>query len=242
MDMLTDKNAIIYGGGGAIGGAVARAFGAAGANVFVCGRTQEKLDAVAADCAAAVAVLDAYDEAAVEAHAASVGRIDVSMNVISDPYTHGVSLLEMSVDDYVAPPAGLVRTKFITARAAARRMVEQPDGGVILTFGGTGAPPRDYKMGGTQVAFDAVESMRRQFSTELGPRGVRWITLITSGIPGSASTLPEEVRQGMVDGTLTGREVTLEDVGAVAAFAASDGARSLTAATLNVSAGAIVDF
>ncbi|WP_207515422.1 SDR family NAD(P)-dependent oxidoreductase [Longitalea luteola] len=69
--LLSNKNAVIYGGSGAIGGAVARVFAREGANVFIAGRTQARLDAVAADISAAggqveTAVVDAFDQRAVE--------------------------------------------------------------------------------------------------------------------------------------------------------------------------------
>jgi 3-oxoacyl-[acyl-carrier protein] reductase len=65
--LLRDKNAVIYGGGGAIGGAVARAFAREGAKVFLAGRTLAKLEAVAREISAAggraeTAELDALDE------------------------------------------------------------------------------------------------------------------------------------------------------------------------------------
>jgi 3-oxoacyl-[acyl-carrier protein] reductase len=103
---------------------------------------------------------------------------------------------------------------------------------------------RDYYLGGTQVAFDAIETMRRQLSVELGPHGIRFVTLASGGVPES---FPEgfEGRERiveMIDGqTLLGRAATLEDVGNAAAFAASDQARTLTAAIVNVSCGALID-
>ena len=65
--MLEGKNAIVYGGGGAIGGAVARVFAREGARVFLAGRTQATLDAVAHDIRTAggkvdTATVDALDE------------------------------------------------------------------------------------------------------------------------------------------------------------------------------------
>ena len=74
--LLREKNAVIYGGGGAIGGAVARVFAREGARVFIAGRTQARLDAVAAEIAAAggaaeTAQVDAFDQQAVEKHAAA---------------------------------------------------------------------------------------------------------------------------------------------------------------------------
>jgi len=50
--MLADKTAIIYGGGGAIGGAVARAFAREGARIFLAGRTLSKLVKVATEISA----------------------------------------------------------------------------------------------------------------------------------------------------------------------------------------------
>jgi NADP-dependent 3-hydroxy acid dehydrogenase YdfG len=75
--LLKNSNAVIYGGGGAIGGAVARVFAREGAKVFIAGRTPARLDAVAADIAAAggtaeTAQVDAFDQQAVEKHAEAI--------------------------------------------------------------------------------------------------------------------------------------------------------------------------
>jgi 3-oxoacyl-[acyl-carrier protein] reductase len=253
--LLHDRNAVIYGGGGSIGGAVARAFAREGARVFLAGRTLAALDAVAAGIRSAggtaeTAEVDALDERSVDEHAAAMvaaaGSLDISMNVIAHPYTHGVALAEMSADDFMAPVEVAARTTFITARAAARHMIPRRSG-VILAFGGPGdrsAPNRDYFLGGTQVAFDAIETMRRQLAVELGPHGIRVVTLASGGVPDS---LPDGVdatgtiAKMIEDQTLLGRAATLEDVGNAAVFAASDWGRTLTAAIVNVSCGALID-
>ena len=253
--LLENKNAVIYGGGGSIGGAAARAFAREGGRVFLVGRTEATLEAVAGDIRATggeaeTAVVDALDEEAVDRHAGEVATkvagIDISFNVITHPHTHGVPFHEMEVVDFMAPVEVAARTTFITARAAARHMVPRRSG-VILAFGGPGdrsGPLRDYYLGGTQVAFDAIETIRRQFSAELGRHGVRFVTLASGGVPES---LPEgfEGRERIVETieeqTLLGRAATLEDVGNAAAFAASDWARTMTAATLNLSCGALID-
>jgi 3-oxoacyl-[acyl-carrier protein] reductase len=253
--LLDNKSAVIYGGGGSIGGAVARAFGREGARVFLAGRTVATLEEVAESIratggAAETAEVDALDEQAVDRHAdavaAEAGGIDISFNLITHPHTHGIPLAEMGVDDFMAPVETAARTTFLTARAAARHMIRQRSG-VILAFGGPGdrsGPMRDYYLGGTQVAFDAIETIRRQLAVELGPHGVRVVTLASGGVPES---LPEgfDGRQAIVEmidqQTLLGRAATLEDVGNAAVFAASDWARSMTAAIVNVSCGALVD-
>lgn len=250
--LLDGRNAVVYGAGGSIGGASARAFAREGAKVFLAGRTRSTLDRLAdeiraAGGAAETAVVDALDERSVDEHAAAVveraGSIDISFNLISHGDVQGTPMTEMSLDDYTRPVFNAVRTLFLTSRAAARQMKRQGSG-VILVFGGEGDPVRDYYIGGVQVAFTAVEAMRRQLSAELGRHGIRVVTLRTGGVPES---IPEGMdgREAIVAGieseTMLGRAATLEDVGNVAAFVASDQARTMTAATVNVSAGALVD-
>jgi 3-oxoacyl-[acyl-carrier protein] reductase len=253
--LLEDKRAVIYGGGGSIGGAVARAFAREGARVFLAGRTLAKLEAVAGEIrsaggAAETAEVDALDENAVDEHAdavaAEAGGIDISFNLITHPYAHGTPLAEMAVDDFMAPVETAARTTFLTARAAARHMIPRRSG-VILAFGGPGdrsAPNRDYYLGGTQVAFDAIETIRRQLAVELGPHGIRIVTLATGGVPESlpdGSEGRDEIAKMIADQTLLGRAATLEDIGHAAVFAASDWARTMTAAIVNVSCGALID-
>lgn len=253
--LLQDKNALVY-GAGSIGTAVARGFAAEGAAVFLASRGGARAEEVAATIradggSATASEVDATDEDQVETFvervATEAGSVDVSFNLVGIDDVQGIPLTEISFDDYVQPVAKAVRTTFLTARAAARRMAAG-DGGAILAFGGSsnGADLRGHDFGGLLVAFEAVEAMRRQFSTELGVKGVRFVSLRTGGVP---ETLPAElggdrdgIEGGIVDSTLLGRAATLEDVARVAAFVASNRARTMTAATVNVSAGALIDF
>jgi 3-oxoacyl-[acyl-carrier protein] reductase len=250
--LLDGRNAVIYGGGGSIGGAVARAFAREGARLHLAGRTQASLDEVAgairvAGGAAETAVVDALDEAAVDRHADAVveraGSLDISLNVISHGDVQGTPLAEMSFDDFERPVRTALRTTFLTARAAARHMIRQRSG-VILVFGGYGDPMRGFNLGGLQVAFGALETLRRQLASELGPYGIRALTIQTGGIPES---IPkdfdgaEAITADTVGRTMLGRAATLDDVGNVAVFAASDLARSMTATALNITCGTEVN-
>ena len=251
--LLENRNAVIYGGGGAIGGAVARAFGREGATVFLAGRTQETLDAVAGDIrdaggSAETAIVDALDQDAVEKHADAVvdegGSLDISMNLITHPYAHGTPVIEMELDDFEPAYTVALRTNFITTRAAGRRMAAQDSGGVILFFGGSGEPMRDYFIGSTQIAFEALESLRRQLATELGRQGVRAVSLQTGGIPDAIpSEVPgrDEIVEPMNEATMLGRAATLEDVGNAAVFAASSWGRTLTGTKVNITCGTFTD-
>ena len=246
--LLDGKNAVIYGAGGAIGSAVSRAFAREGARVYLAGRTPESLDRTASQIRSAggsaeTSLVDALDERAVDEHAetvaAAAGSLDISVNLISHGDVQGTPLAEMSPDDFERPVRTAVRTVFLTSRAAARHMIKQRSG-VILMFGGYGDPvPR---VGGLQVAFGALESLRRGLACELGPHGIRVVTLQTGGI---RETLPQDFdgRQSITDKTvgrtMLGRAATLADVGNVAAFAASDQARTITASAINITCGSV---
>jgi NAD(P)-dependent dehydrogenase (short-subunit alcohol dehydrogenase family) len=247
--LLEGRNAVIYGGGGSVGGAVARAFAREGASVHLAGRTQAKLDAVADAIRAAggraeTALLDALDEPAVDAHVEALvaehGSLDVSMCLISQQDVQGAPLVEMTVDDFMRPVDVTTRSMFITARAAARHMIRQGSG-VILAFGGYGDPWPN--LGGLQVAFQAAEALRRALSVELGPHGVRVVTLQTNGIPESITDagFRSRIESGIIDNTMLGRAATFEDVGNAAVFAASDWARTVTASKINITCGGFVD-
>jgi NAD(P)-dependent dehydrogenase (short-subunit alcohol dehydrogenase family) len=245
--MLEKKNAIVYGAGGPIGSAVAKAFAAEGATVHLAGRTAAKLDRVADEIRAAggtaeTAIVDALDEQSVDEHADQVGSIDISFNLIGYQQFFGTPLVDLSLADFEAPVTAMVRSFYLTSRAAARQMIKQGSG-VILTFGGDGPPQAN--LGGFQVGFGAVEALRRAFAVELGQYGVRVLTLQTGGIPEAVpADFPEKAAKAIAEDTarrtMLNRAATLSDVAAVAVFAASDQARALTGTALNLTAGAVV--
>jgi NAD(P)-dependent dehydrogenase (short-subunit alcohol dehydrogenase family) len=229
---------------------VARAFAREGAAVFLAGRTLERLEEVAKDIRSAggvaeTAQVDALDERAVDEHAdavaAQAGAIDISFNLISHGDVQGTPLVEMALEDFERPVRTALRTTFLTSRAAARHMIRQGSG-VILMFGGYGDPMPD--LGGLQVAFQALEALGRNLACELGPHGIRVVTLQTGGVPESIPEgldWREAITEAIARKTMLKRAATLEDVGNVAAFAASDLARTMTATALNITCGAQVD-
>ena len=189
MMLLERQVAVIYGAGGPIGGAVARAFARAGARVYLAGRTEQNLSALvqairAEGGVAEMAVLDATDEQAVigfvDGVADRAGRIDISFNAIGYGDVQQ-PLIEIETDDFLRPIVTAMRTQFLTTRAVARHMIER-QAGVILAFGG-GGPQTLPGLGGFKIALDAIEGLRRQWACELGPHGIRVVTIKTGGVP-----------------------------------------------------------
>ncbi len=261
--LLEGKNAVIYGAGGSVGGAVARAFAREGAKVFLAGRTVATLDEVADEISAAggvveTAQVDALDQKAVDNHAEIViekaGSVDVSFNAVSHGDIHGTPLVEMSYEDFARPIMTAMRAQFLTARAAARHMVRRGSG-VILAITATTARLTIPNVGGTGVTFDAIESLCRQWASELGPHGIRVVWLRTTGIPealhgelfpdyGTGVTegmTREELIAWMQGNTMLQRLTSLAEVGNVAAFVASDQASAMTASGVNIACGSVPD-
>src|SRR5215468_8768809 len=167
--LLKDKVALIYGGGGDIGGAVARAFAREGAKLFLAGRHRALVQAVAKEIVAAGgsaegAEVDALDEQAVDKHLQSVidkaGRVDISFNAIGIPSTNivGVPLVELDLKQFSLPITSYATSYFLTARLAARRMVANKSG-VIMTV--TALPSRTGTpfVGGYGPAMAAKEAL-----------------------------------------------------------------------------------
>ncbi|MGI8691519.1 MAG: SDR family NAD(P)-dependent oxidoreductase [Geodermatophilaceae bacterium] len=258
--LLAGKNAIIYGAGGGIGGAVARTFAREGARVFLVGRTQDTLEAVAADItasggAAEVAVLDALDERAVDGHVAQVastaGSVDVSFNLISRGDVQGIPLVDMTTDDVLRAVTTGLQSSFLTARAAARQMSERGSG-VILhlnSASGDGAMPG---MGSTGPADAAIEAFMRYLAAEVGPHGVRvcglWTAAVVetlsreklTAVGGPDTPDPEIVVQMIAGMSALRRAPMLADVAEVATFLASDRAGGITGTMTNVTCGLVL--
>jgi NAD(P)-dependent dehydrogenase (short-subunit alcohol dehydrogenase family) len=246
--LLEHKNAIIYGAGGNIGRGVALTFAREGARVFLAGRTREKLDAVAKDIQSAggsaeVAVVDALDEQAVEAHvravAAQAGSIDTSINLITRGDVQGTRLLDMRTDDFLGPITAGVRSNYLTARAAARHMVQQGSGVILMITSGSGeawTSPEVWPMGGTGPADAATESFMRYQAAEVGPRGVRVACLWTAGVVLEKDPL-QSAKDMLVSMSMLRKRPTIQEFADTAAFIASDRGSGITASVINVNSG-----
>jgi NAD(P)-dependent dehydrogenase (short-subunit alcohol dehydrogenase family) len=264
--MLKDKVAVIYGAGGAIGGAVARAFAAEGANLFLTGRRLAPVEAVAkgvvsAGGSADATEVDVLDEQAVDKHLQSVidkaGRVDISFNAVGipdNPNILGVPLVELDVEQFSLPITTYTRSYFLTARLAARRMVPNKSG-VIMTVSTlhsrTGLP----LVGGYGAAQAAMEALTRDLSAELAPQGIRVVGLRPQAMPESVGSRRrffesraeasgmtwEQFQELLASRTHPRRLMTLEEMANVAVFMASEKASGVTGTIVNLTMGSLDD-
>jgi len=262
--MLKDRVAVIYGAGGGIGGAVARAFATEGAELFLTGRHLSPIEVVAKEIVSAggsaeAAEVDALDERAVDEHLRSVmdkaGRVDISFNTIGIPNAKilGVPLAELDVEQFSVPITTLVTSYFLTARLAARRMIENGSG-VIMTVTATHSREGIPLVGGYGPAQAAKEALTRGLSVELAPQGIRVVGLRPYAMPetptikdafeprATASGMTWDQWQEMLASTTHPRRLmTLEEMANTAVFVASDKASGLTGTTVNLTMGRVGD-
>jgi NAD(P)-dependent dehydrogenase (short-subunit alcohol dehydrogenase family) len=261
--MLRDRVAVIYGAGGAVGGAVARAFAREGAKLFLTGRRLAPVQAVAEDIAsvggsAEAAEVDALDERAVDEHLELVtereARIDISFNAIGIPNPkRRAPLVELDLEQFSLPIATYTRAYFLTARLAARRMVAKRSG-VIMTVTATPSRTGTPFVGGGGPAMAAVEALTRDLSAELAPQGVRVVGLRPQGMPetgriresfalyaNASGTTWDQFQELLASRTHTRRLSTLADTANAAVLMASDRATGLTGTVVNLSMGSLDD-
>ena len=257
--MLNNKVAVIYGAGGAIGGAVARAFAKEGATLFLTGRRRTTVEAVAEELSAEAAKVDALDEQMVDDHLQHVmqtaGRVDISFDAIGLPNANilGVPLVELYLAQFCLPIASHTTSYFLTARHAARRMI--PNGsGVIMTVSALHSRTGIPLVGGFGPAQAAKEAMTRHLSAELAPHGIRVVGLRPQAMPetptirdafeprAKASGMTwAQWQEGLAGRTHPRRLMTLDEVARVAAFLASDDASGMTGTTVNLTMGSLDD-
>jgi NAD(P)-dependent dehydrogenase (short-subunit alcohol dehydrogenase family) len=263
--ILENKCAVVFGAGGSIGAAVAREFAAEGARVFLAGRTKATLEAVAeqitgADGKVSTTVVDALDDAGVNRYfddvAKQAGKIDILVDLtgpLASDYGNGKVAVELPVDEFMTALTTIVRSHFITARAAARHMIKQKSGVIIFV---TGSPARPHVPGATAIgaAFGAIENLTGNLAFEVSPMGVRVVCLRTVAnvdsrpiqdtmeFVASRMNITKEQAIGQVAlSNFLKIPATVQDTANAAVLIASDRARMMTGTVVNASAGAALD-
>jgi 3-oxoacyl-[acyl-carrier protein] reductase len=263
--ILRGKHAVVFGAGGSIGAAVAKEFAAEGAEVFLAGRTKSNVEAVTKQITrdggrAHSYVIDALDDAAVNEYIDGVvkqaGSIDVVFNAVgplASEYGNGKNAVDLPIEEFMVPMITVVKSHFITARAAARHMVKQHSGVIIFL---TGSPARGHVEGATAIgtAFGAIESLTENLAVEVSPAGVRVVCLRTTANIDSQTiqqtmdilaSKMNETKDHMIEriASLNFLKIpaTTSDTAKAAAFLASDRARMMTGTVVNSTAGAALD-
>lgn len=263
--ILQGKNAVVFGAGGTIGAAVAREFRSEGANVFLAGRTKSKLERVATQLTesgggAHIDVVDTLDDDAVSSYindvAKRTGKIDIILDAagpLAKEYGNTKFAVDLPVNEFLLPLETMVRSRFVTARAAARQMIKQHSGVIILV---TGSPARPHVPGATAIgaAFAAMENLTQNLAFEVSPFGVRVVCLRTLAnidsrsiqdtiglIAGQFNITADQAKAQFEQSNFLRTLATVQDTANAAVLIASERARMLTGTVVNATAGAALD-
>ena len=263
--MLEGKRAVVFGAGGSIGAAVAKEFAKEGAEVFLAGRTKSSLEEIVKQIAAAggkaqAEVIDTHDDAAVNRYVDEIvkqsGKLDIVLDAagpLAKDYGNGKNAIELPVEEFMVPLSTMVRSRFITARAAARHMVGQHSGVIIFV---TGSPARAHVPGATAIgaAFGAIENLTANLAFEVSPLGVRVVCLRTLAnidsrsiqdtmefVAGRLNVTKDQAMAQIAQSNFLKVPATVQDTANAAVLIASDRARMLTGTVVNATAGAALD-
>ena len=183
-------------------------------------------------------------------------KIDIVLDVtgpLAKEYGNSTLAVELPIEEFLVPLETIVKSRFITARAAARHMIRQNSGVIIFI---TGSPARGHVPGATAIgaAFGALENLTENLALELGPFGVRVVCLRTLAnidsrsiqdtmdiLAGKLNITQDQAMEQIAHSNVLKVSATVQDTANAAVLIASDRGRLLTATVVNATAGAALD-
>jgi NAD(P)-dependent dehydrogenase (short-subunit alcohol dehydrogenase family) len=201
--LLAGKRILVTGGGSGLGAAMGRRFVELGAELIICGRRLELLEATAAEMRSAlsgkvsVARCDIRDGAAVDAMMDQVwreGPIDVLVNNAAATFIAQTEALSFRAADAILAPT-LHGTMYCTL-AAGKRWIEAKHKGVVLSILSTSTITGRAFTVPSAMAKSAVLAMTKSLAVEWGPKGIRTVAIAPGAFPtpGASGQLRPEGR------------------------------------------------
>jgi gluconate 5-dehydrogenase len=248
---LDGRVAIIPGGGGAIGSAIAAALAAAGAQVAVVGRSRERLEEAAAPiraqggtCLAIAADVTVADESVrmVADVLNELGRVDIVVNAVGG----GAGKVLFDAEEYPAEAWDWiyelnVRSTLLPTQAAVKAMIAGGHGGRVLNISSVrGALGINAGYSAYVAAKGAISSLTRQWATEWAKHGITVNAISPTFVdtPQVAMLLDDpEFKANIVKRIPLGRVGGTDDLLGAAIFFCSDASAFVTGQILGIDGG-----
>lgn len=244
---LDGRRALVTGAGRGIGKAIAEALAQAGAELTICARSADELDAAAAEIRAAGGEVETLvaDVTRIADFAAAIDALpafDVFVN--SAGTNRPKPLAEVEEADYDAVLGLNLKAAIFATQAVTRRMVAERRKGSVINMssqmGHVGAANRTLYTASKW----ALEGFTRSLAVELGPAGIRVNTICPTFIE-TPLTRPmlqnEDFRREVLGKIKLGRIGQPEDVAGAAVFLASDASGLMTGSSLMLDGGWTAD-
>jgi len=241
---LKGKSALVTGASGGIGGAIARALHAQGANVAISGTNKEKLDALAADLGSRVFVLpcDLRDRAAVaklgEEAEKALGQVDILVN--NAGITHDNLFMRMKDEEWDDVIAVNLTSVFVLIRYILRNMMRRRYGRIvnIASISGVLGNPGQPNYAASKAG---LVGMTKSLAREVSARGITANCIAPGFIstPMTDALTPKQVEAiaAAIPAQKFGKP---EDVAAAVVFLASDEAGYITGETMHINGGMVM--
>lgn len=251
-----NKTAVIFGGSGAIGSAVAHALAREGAEVHLAARTSTRLEHVAnsirnAGGSASTFIFDALDEST---QLPELAHIDIVVNATGFMHDQGKRLDALALNEFRQGFAPFLTAYFNIAKAVSPRMGGE-HGGTLITVVAPAANMAISGHLGHIVGCAGTEAFTRALAAELGVKNIRVVCVRSHAIADAVQAgsyvgaifaakaqemgiTVEQFLGGAAQSTLTHHLPTLAQVADTITFMASDAASAITGTTVNMTAGA----
>ena len=242
---LSGKSAIVTGSASGIGREIALTLAADGASVTVADRNMEGAEAVARQIvesggtgrAAQVDVTDSGQvDAAVEDAAEAYGSLDILVNVAG--FGFNSPIVDMREEDWDLVLGVNLKGQFLCARGAARRMIEQGNGGRIVNIASTAANNARYAGGAYCAAKAGVVQLTKVLALELGEYGIT-VNAVGPGFTETPATVEssDEYRSNFLAQVPAGRSGRTSDIANAVLFLASPSAEYISGQAIYVDGG-----
>jgi NAD(P)-dependent dehydrogenase (short-subunit alcohol dehydrogenase family) len=230
--LLAGKRILITGGGSGLGAAMGHRFIELGAELVICGRRLELLEATAAQLRGelggkvSVARCDIRDGAAVDAMMDQVWReapIDVLVNNAAATFIAQTEHLSFRAADAILAPT--LHGAMYCTLAAGKRWIEGGHKGVVLSILSTSTITGRAFTVPSAMAKSAVLAMTKSLAVEWGPKGIRTVAIAPGAFPtpGAAGQLrPEGRDEGWSSKNPLGRTGEHSELANLASFLISD--------------------
>jgi NAD(P)-dependent dehydrogenase (short-subunit alcohol dehydrogenase family) len=193
--LLAGKRILITGGGSGLGAAMGRRFVELGAELIICGRRQDVLEAAAAaireEFASTAHVIrcDIRDGNAVEAMMETIWRkapLDILVNNAAATFITRTEQLSFRAADAILSPT--LHGAMYCTLAAGRRWIDAGHRGVVLSILSTSTVTGRAFTVPSAMAKSAVLAMTKSLAVEWGPKGIRTVAIAPGAFPTQGAT------------------------------------------------------
>ena len=248
MNRLQDKVAVVTGSTSGIGVGIARLFAAEGAKVVICGRREEKgqavVDSIAQDGGEAwyhfmdITVTESIEKLFADT-AEKYGKIDILVNNAANVGLKDGRVDELSLEMWDAVFQSDVRGTFYATKCVLPYMQKNENGGSIINIGSMASCGGDLGSTAYACAKAGVDMLTQSTALQYGKQNIR-CNCVRPGLivtPENEASVPQALKDVFLSNIMVNRYGCPEDIGHMCVYLASDESAYVSGQIVNVDGG-----